>query len=80
MVNCPLCDAAVDVDEEELDQGDEFTCDECGAALSVTSTDPIEVGPHSDAEEEDEDEDDETEDADEEAEDEEEDEESSDWK
>ena len=28
MVNCPLCDAAIDVDEEELDEGDVLICEE----------------------------------------------------
>ena len=31
MVNCPLCDAVIDVDEEELDEGDSLVCEECGA-------------------------------------------------
>ena len=33
MVNCPNCDAVIDVDEEELDEGDPLTCEECGADL-----------------------------------------------
>ena len=33
MVNCPNCDAVIDVDEDELDEGDTLTCDECGADL-----------------------------------------------
>ena len=31
MVNCPLCDAVTDVDEEDLDEGDALICEECGA-------------------------------------------------
>jgi alpha-aminoadipate carrier protein LysW len=63
MVNCPNCDAVIDVDEDELDEGDTMTCDECGADLSVTGLDPIELET-----EEDEDEDEEEEDEDEEEE------------
>ena len=43
MVICPLCNADLDYDEEELDEGDEFTCDECGGAVRVASSDPIEL-------------------------------------
>ncbi len=80
MVNCPVCDAVLDVDEDELDEGDEFTCDECAAELSVVGTEPLEIEAASEADEdEDEDEDDldEDEDEDEELE---EDNEEEDWK
>lgn len=43
MVNCPLCDAAIDVDEEELDEGDPLICEECGANLTVSGTSPLEL-------------------------------------
>ena len=62
MVNCPLCDAALDYDEEELDEGDELTCDECGEMLRVTSKDPLELEA---VEDDDDDEDDEDDDDDE---------------
>jgi alpha-aminoadipate carrier protein LysW len=79
MVSCPVCDAPLDIDEDELDEGDEFTCDECGAELGVVGTEPLDIEPVGEAEEDDEDDEDldEDEDEDEEAEEEEEDE---DWK
>lgn len=43
MVNCPKCDAGIDVEEEELDEGDVLSCDECGASLTVTSVNPVEL-------------------------------------
>jgi alpha-aminoadipate carrier protein LysW len=43
MVNCPKCDAAIDAEEEELDEGDVLSCDECGAALKVASVNPVEL-------------------------------------
>jgi alpha-aminoadipate carrier protein LysW len=43
MVKCPLCDGAVDVEEDELDQGDIFTCDECGAEIQVAGVNPLEL-------------------------------------
>ena len=80
MVNCPVCDGVLDIEEDELDEGDEFTCDECGAELAVTGTEPLEIETVSD-EDEDEDEDDLDEDEDEDEEDEElDDEEDEDWK
>jgi alpha-aminoadipate carrier protein LysW len=48
MVNCPLCDAAIDVDEEELDEGDALVCEECGASVSVSSVSPLELAADSD--------------------------------
>lgn len=59
MVTCPLCDAAVDVDEDELDEGDSLICEECGASLNVTGTSPLELSPGDEDEEDFEDEDDE---------------------
>ncbi len=81
-MTCPSCSAAIDLDEEELDEGDPVTCDECGADLLVASVHPIELevaGVDDDDEDEDEedfdeDEDDEDEDFEEEDEKEEEDE------
>ncbi len=57
MVNCPKCDAVIDVDEDELDEGDTLTCDECGANLSVAGLDPLELEPVDDEDEEEEEED-----------------------
>lgn len=45
MVNCPKCNAAIDVEEEELDEGDVLSCDECGASLTVASVNPVELAP-----------------------------------
>lgn len=77
MVNCPLCDAVIDAEEEELDEGDELTCEECGASLTVVGKNPIEIEPTVDDEDdEDEDEDDDDDDDEEEEEEDEDDE----WK
>jgi alpha-aminoadipate carrier protein LysW len=43
MVTCPKCDAPLDIEEEELDEGDVLSCDECGASLTVTSLNPVEL-------------------------------------
>jgi alpha-aminoadipate carrier protein LysW len=78
MVNCPKCDAAIDVEEEELDEGDILSCDECGAALTVGSVNPVELELEGDGDK-DEDDDDFDEDEDEEDEDEDEAEEEGEW-
>ena len=58
MVNCPQCDAAIDVDEDELDEGDALTCEECGTTLAVNGVSPLELSADED-DDDDEDEDDE---------------------
>lgn len=62
MVNCPLCDAALDIDEEELDEGDELTCEECGEMIRVSSKDPLELEGVDDDDDDDDEDDDEDED------------------
>jgi alpha-aminoadipate/glutamate carrier protein LysW len=57
MVTCPVCDGAIDVDEEDVDEGDSISCDECGADLRVVSTDPLDLKSADELEEEDEEED-----------------------
>jgi alpha-aminoadipate carrier protein LysW len=78
MVNCPNCDAVIELDPEELDEGDTLTCDECGADLSVTGLDPLEVETSEDEDEEEEEDEDDI-DYDEEDDDEEEEEEEEDY-
>ena len=56
MVTCPACDGSIDVDEEEVDEGDTLSCDECGASLKVLGKDPLELESADEADE-DEDED-----------------------
>ena len=71
-MNCPTCSSTIDLDEEELDEGDPVTCEECGADLKVASVHPVELEPAVEDEDEDEDEEeDDDEDFDEEDEDEE---------
>ncbi len=73
-INCPKCDAALDVEEDELDEGDTLSCDECGATLIVSGVSPVELKAEDDDDEDfdDDDEDDDFDDEDEEDEEEEE--------
>lgn len=72
---CPVCDAVIEIDEDEIDEGDSITCDECGADLRVAGVDPLELQSL-----EEEDEDEEPADFDEDDEEEEEEEEDENWK
>jgi alpha-aminoadipate/glutamate carrier protein LysW len=69
-VNCPECDSEIDIDEMDVDVGDELSCSECGALIRVASDSPLELEL---ADDDDEDEEDLDEDEDEDEEDDEED-------
>ena len=43
MATCPECDAEVEVNEEDVDLGDDVSCPECGQTLVISNTDPIEL-------------------------------------
>ncbi len=80
MATCPECDAEVEVDEDDVDLGDEVSCPECGQTLVISNTDPLELDFAPDDDEDEDDEDDEVEeDDDDELEDDEEDEDGADW-
>lgn len=53
MVTCPKCDAPIDVEEEELDEGDVLSCDECGASLTVAGVNPVELESEDEEDEDD---------------------------
>jgi len=58
MIHCPLCNADIDVDEEELDEGDALICEECGANLNVSGVSPLELTPDADDDDDDDEDDD----------------------
>ena len=43
MATCPECDAEIEVDEFDVDKGDQLSCPECGSNLEVTSVSPLEL-------------------------------------
>jgi alpha-aminoadipate carrier protein LysW len=70
---CPECDSDIDLDENDVDIGDELSCSECGALLRVAVDSPLELELADDDEDDEDDEDeDEEEDEDDEESDEEE--------
>jgi alpha-aminoadipate/glutamate carrier protein LysW len=79
MISCPKCDALIDVEEEDLDEGDLLSCDECGASLAVTSVNPVELQLEDEEDKDDDYEYDEDEDEDDDDDEETEEEEEEDW-
>ena len=76
-VMCPECDSEIDIDEMDVDVGDELSCSECGALIRVANDSPLELELADEDEDEDEDDDlDDDEDGDEDEEDEDDDEDS----
>ena len=55
MTNCVECDAGIDVDEFDVDRGDQLSCPECGTNLVVVSLNPVELDLVSDDDDESED-------------------------
>jgi alpha-aminoadipate/glutamate carrier protein LysW len=58
MATCPECDAEIEVDEFDVDKGDQLSCPECGSNLEVVGVSPIELDVAADEDEEDLDDDD----------------------
>jgi alpha-aminoadipate/glutamate carrier protein LysW len=43
MVLCPECESDLDVEEEELDEGEILSCTECGSDFEVVGVEPLEL-------------------------------------
>ncbi|MFY9583826.1 MAG: hypothetical protein WAR21_04970 [Candidatus Acidiferrales bacterium] len=56
MVRCPECAAAIDVDEDEVEEGEILSCPECEVELEVVQTHPVQLNVISDEEEDEEEE------------------------
>lgn len=56
MVQCPVCDSDIDVEETDVDEGDTLSCDECGADLKVVGINPLEIASADEAAEDEEEE------------------------
>jgi len=72
VVRCPECGGVLDLEEDEVEEGEILSCPECEVELEVVSTSPVQVNALTD---EDEESDEEAEDSEEELEEEEEEEE-----
>ena len=43
MVYCPECESNLDVEEDEVDEGEIVSCPECGTDFEVVTTNPLEL-------------------------------------
>lgn len=59
MVLCPECETNLDLDPEEVDEGEIVSCVECGTDFEVITTNPLELNRVADDEDDDEDDEDE---------------------
>ena len=64
MVLCPDCETDLDIEEDEVDEGEVVSCPECGSDFEVVTTHPLELNRISEEEEDEEYEDEEKEDGD----------------
>ena len=56
MVLCPECDTDLDIEEDEVDEGEIVSCPECGSDFEVVTANPVELKPVEDEDEDDDDE------------------------
>ena len=54
MVQCPECDSDLDIEEDEVDEGEIVSCPECGTDFEVITTNPLELKRVADEEEDEE--------------------------
>ncbi len=45
MISCPECESELDIELDEIEEGDVVTCDECGTEFEVVAVEPVGVGP-----------------------------------
>jgi alpha-aminoadipate/glutamate carrier protein LysW len=43
MANCPECDNALDIEMDEVEEGDVVSCEECGTEYEVVGVEPLEL-------------------------------------
>ena len=56
MVYCPECETDLDIQEDEVDEGEIVSCPECGTDFEVVTTSPLELQAVEEGYEEDEEE------------------------
>jgi alpha-aminoadipate/glutamate carrier protein LysW len=45
MIYCPECETNLDIEEDEVDEGEIVSCPECGSDFEVITANPIELKP-----------------------------------
>jgi alpha-aminoadipate carrier protein LysW len=43
MPNCPECENGLDIEMDEVEEGDVITCEECGTEYEVVGVEPLEL-------------------------------------
>lgn len=43
MAVCPECETVIDVDQDDIEEGQKLDCPECGSELEVVNTNPLEL-------------------------------------
>ena len=56
MIYCPECENDLDIEEDDIDEGEVVSCPECGSDFEVITINPIELKPVEEAYEEEEEE------------------------
>jgi alpha-aminoadipate/glutamate carrier protein LysW len=62
MIMCPECESDLDIEEDDVDEGEIVSCPECGTDFEVVAVDPLELTRVEEEEEDEEGEEDEEED------------------
>jgi alpha-aminoadipate carrier protein LysW len=64
MVYCPECESDLDIEEDEVDEGEVVSCPECGTDFEIVTVNPLELKAVEEDEEDEEEEGEEAEDGD----------------
>jgi alpha-aminoadipate carrier protein LysW len=43
MASCPECESDLDIELDEVEEGDVVSCEECGTEYEVVAVDPLEL-------------------------------------
>jgi alpha-aminoadipate carrier protein LysW len=55
MISCPECESDLDIELDEIEEGDVVTCNECGTEFEVVGVEPLELARAGDEDDEDDD-------------------------
>ena len=53
MTSCPECENELDIELDEIEEGDVVACDECGTEYEIVGVEPLELSRVEDAVDED---------------------------
>ena len=56
MPSCPECENDLDIEMDEVEEGDVVACDECGSEYEIVGVEPLELSPVGDGLDDDDDE------------------------